>query len=217
MMDFPLAQLLGRDDDWVRQFRNLIEADTSEILIWDHTRFEPCAVFLGNPCDCGMPDDSPIGSHWAGVVVWTDLEFWFPCDDPFHKGCGFFLWTLCLETAAFHRRNLEDGEEKHDRWDFVIVDRPAIEENRLAGIARGWLEQWVPQLAAKPIREVSYEESRRIWARFEEMHPDAEEEDVMRVCQQRLLEIESGTAELVSFDEIHDRSSELGNGGADDS
>ena len=134
------------------------------------------------------------GRHWEGIVLWSDLEFWFPCDDPFHCGCGFFEWTLCLETAEFHRGCMEENENGHDAWDFIIVDAPVIEQNRLAYIARGWLERWVPQLAAKPIRAVPYEESRRIWARFEEMHPDAGQVDVLRVCQQRIVEIESGTA-----------------------
>ena len=52
MIDFPLVRLLGSDDGWVRQFRRLIACDPYEILIWDHTRFEPCAVFSGEPCDC---------------------------------------------------------------------------------------------------------------------------------------------------------------------
>jgi hypothetical protein len=63
--------------------------------------------------------------------------------------------------------------------------------------SRAWLEHWVPQLAQKTIRAVSYEEFRRIWARFEELHPDAEENDVMHICRQLMLEIESGAAELI--------------------
>jgi hypothetical protein len=204
-MDLPLG--------WAQQFQSLVEADPPEILIWDHTRFESCAIFSGNPCDCGMSHAEDESQHWNGRVVWTDLEFWFPCADPFHRGCGFFEWTLCLETAEFRRKCLEDGEERSDSWDFVIVDAPIIEEKNLPEIARRWLERWVPQLAPKPIRLVSYEESRRIWARFEEMHPDAEQEDVMHVCQQRLVAIENGTVELVPIDEIRREILENGDDG----
>jgi hypothetical protein len=152
-----------------------------------------------------MPNDVPASNHWNGRVVWSDLEFLFPCDDPFHRGCGFFEWTLCLETREFRCERIEKGEERSDAWDFVIVDAPLIKEKDLPGIARGWLERWVPQLARKTIRAVSYEEFRRIWARFEELHPDAEEKDVMHICRQRMLEIESGTAELIPFEEIRRR------------
>jgi hypothetical protein len=181
-------------------------------------RSEPCAVFDGKPCDCGMAGWAleAGGRHWEGIVVWSDLEFWFPCDDPFHCGCGFFEWTLCLETAEFLCRCIEENENGHDAWDFIIVVAPVIEQNRLADIARDWLERWVPQLAAKPVRAASYEESRRIWARFEEMHPDAEQVDVLRVCQQRIVEIEGGTAKLVSFDDVHVCDPEKADGDDDD-
>lgn len=169
-----LASLKNNDDGFIELFKRLISL-AKEIVVFD-------------------PDINPAKAE-------TDVFFYFPCENPRHTDCGFFVWVVTILTAKIMFSDIEIARveqgmtpteviemtsDPHVRA-FNIITSASFTQDTIPTMIRNWLSEWVEELKHLHIRLADYGEYDRAFARYEENHLEPEQSDLFYFEQRGLI------------------------------